>query len=205
MIVSLSAWKRSGKDTAADIMVEEFKFKRVSFANVLKDMVAEQYAIPRESLDNQDLKEQPLFQYPANPQDKFSGMVVEFMKKEMKPDGNGNLYWTPRGLAILEGSVKRSVNAAYWTSRALSQIKPGELAVITDLRYKSEIDQINKYAQSIGEKSLTIRINRFDESPSSDPSERDMDDFKGFDQVVENKGTVEEYKEKIREIIFNQL
>lgn len=205
MIVCLSAWKRSGKDSAADILVNEFKFSKVSFANVLKDMVAEQYGIPRESLDNQALKEQPLFQYPASPQDDFSKMVVKFMEKEMKPDGNGNLYWTPRGLAILEGSVKRSVTSTYWTSRALSLIKPGDLAVIADLRYKSEVDQIRKYAESIGEKALIIRINRFDESPSTDPSERDMDDFKGFDVVVENRSTLEEFQDKIREIIFSNL
>lgn len=205
MIVCLSAWKRSGKDGAADILVNEFKFNKVSFANVLKDMVAEQYGIPRESLDNQDLKEQPLFQYPAVPSDDFSRKMIEFMGKELKLDGNGNLYWTPRSLAILEGSVKRSVTSKYWTGRALSLIKPGDLAVIADLRYKSEVEQVQKYAQSIGEKSLIIRINRFDESPSTDASERDMDDFEGFDYVVENRGSLEEFQDKIREIVFSNL
>lgn len=205
MIIGLSAWKRSGKDAASDLLVNEFKFKKVSFANTLKDMVSEQYGIPRNSLDDQSLKESPLFQYPVNPQDAFSKMIAEFLQKELKADGNGKLYWTPRALAILEGSVKRSVNSAYWTSRALNQIKPGDLAVISDLRYKSEASQIRNYADSIGQKSLLIRINRFDESPSTDPSERDLDDYSGFDVVIENRGTLEEYLDKVSSLVFSNL
>lgn len=205
MIIGLSAWKRSGKDAASDLLVNEFKFKKVSFANTLKDMVAEQYDIPRSSLDDQNLKEAPLFQYPVAPQDAFSKMIADFLQKEFKADGNGKLYWTPRALAILEGSVKRSVNAAYWTSRALSQIKPGDLVVISDLRYKSEASQIRGYANAIGQKSLLIRINRFDESPSSDPSERDLDDYQQFDAVIENRGTLEEYLEKVSSLVFSKL
>jgi hypothetical protein len=168
-------------------------------------MVAEQYDIPRNSLDDQNLKEAPLFQYPVAPQDAFSKMIADFLQKEFKADGNGKLYWTPRALAILEGSVKRSVNAAYWTSRALSQIKPGDLVVISDLRYKSEASQIRGYANAIGQKSLLIRINRFDESPSSDPSERDLDDYQQFDAVIENRGTLEEYLEKVSSLVFSKL
>lgn len=205
MIISLSAWKKSGKDEASDFLVKKFNFKKISFANVLKDMVAEQYGIPRTSLDDQSLKEAPLFQYPVNPQDDFSKMVTNFLQKEFKKSENGQLFWTPRALAILEGSVKRSVNSAYWTSRALNQIKPGDLAVISDLRYKSEATQIRAYADSIGQKSLLVRINRFDESPSSDPSERDLDDYQGFDEIIENRGTLNEYLSKISDLTVSSF
>jgi hypothetical protein len=205
MIIGLSGWRGSGKDAAASFLVNEFKFKRISFAHTLKDMVAEQYDIPRNSLDDPNLKDAPLFQYPLNPQDDFSKMISDFLKKEFKMDGNGKLYWTPRALAILEGSVKRSVNVAYWTNRALSQIKAGDLVVISDLRYKSEASQIRGYANATGQKSLLIRINRFDEPPSDDPSERDLDDYRWFDAVVENRGSLEEYKEKILNFVFSKL
>jgi hypothetical protein len=205
MIVGLSGWKGSGKDLASDILVEEFRFKKISFAKALKDMVSEQYNIPRNSLDNRNLKEAPLFQYPVNPQDDFSKAIVDLLNKEFRPDGNGNLYWTPRALAILEGSIKRSVNPEYWTNKVLAQIKPDDLAVITDLRYKSEAHQIRNYATSIGANSCLIRINRFDESQSDDPSERDLDDYEDFDIVIENRGTIEEFKEKILNFVFSKL
>lgn len=205
MIIGLSAWKGSGKDTASDLLVKEFKFKKVSFASTLKDMVAEQYDISRNSLDDQNLKEVPLFQFPVNPQDAFSKMIADFLQKEFKADEKGRLFWTPRALAILEGSVKRSVNAAYWTSRALGQIKPGDLVIISDLRYKSEAAQIRGYANAIGQKSFLIRINRFDEPPSSDPSERDLDNYQGFDAVIENRGTLEEFQEKLLSLVFSKL
>jgi hypothetical protein len=52
---------------------------------------------------------------------------------------------------------------------------------------------------------LLIRINRFDEPPSDDPSERDLDDYRWFDAVVENRGSLEEYKEKILNFVFSKL
>jgi hypothetical protein len=205
MIVCLSGWKRSGKDTAADLLVSDFNFKRVAFADSLKDMVAEQYGISRKSLDDQSLKESPIFKLPVDPKDPFSKMITDYMNPEFRSDAEGKLYWTPRALAILEGSVKRSVNSKYWTSRALSQIGPSDLAVVTDLRYKSEAAQVREYADTMGVKSLIIRINRFDTSPSQDPSERDMDDFLDFDTVIENRGTIQEFEEKLSSFIFSKL
>jgi hypothetical protein len=205
MIIGLSGWKGSGKDLASDILVNEFRFKKISFAKALKDTVSEQYKIPRNSLDDRNLKEAPLFQYPVNSQDDFSKAIIDLLNKEFRPDGNGNLYWTPRALAILEGSIKRSVNPRYWTNKVLTQIKPEDLVVIPDLRYKSEARQIRDYAAFIGVNSSLIRINRFDESQSNDPSERDLDDYEDFDLIIENRGTVEEFKEKILNFVFSKL
>jgi hypothetical protein len=73
------------------------------------------------------------------------------------------------------------------------------------MRYRSEAEQVRAYADSVGVKSLLIRINRFETSESRDPSERDMDDYQGFDLVIENKGTLEEFKEKLLEAVFSNL
>lgn len=205
MIVAFSGWKKSGKDTASDLLVNDFRFKKVSFATPLKDMVCNLYNIPRNYLDDQSLKEFPLSQYPANPQDKYSDMIIDFLQKEFKKDEKGVLCWTPRALAILEGSTKRSVSSSFWVQQALSQIEIDTLAVIADMRYKSEARQVREYANRIGVKSLIIRVNRFDTSPSVDPSERDMDDYNDFDSIVENKGTLEEFQEKIANLIFSNF
>ena len=221
-VIALSGWKQSGKDTAADYLIKEHGFLRFGFADILKDMVAEQYNIPRESLDKPELKEQPLFQYPVNPQDDFSCMIAKFLVKEFATKfGNGeigkqtsqfsepwqhfDLFWTPRALAILEGSVKRSVTSQYWVQQVINQINnlktPSKLIdgeakgnfVITDLRYRSEVAQLE---EAFGENLQVVRISRFDSSPSSDPSERDLDDYK-FSNIIENKGTLEELYTKV--------
>jgi len=182
-VIALSGWKQSGKDTSADFLVSECGFTKLSFASVLKDMVSKQYGINRNHCDSSRFKEKPLLQYPVDPQDPFSQMVCNFMDGEFKTADGKNLtvpgddqYWTPRALCILEGSVKRSVNSSYWVQKVISDINknPNHDFVISDLRYESEIDQLSK---AFGDDLVTIRINRFKENSSNDPSETNLDNY----------------------------
>jgi hypothetical protein len=61
------------------------------------------------------------------------------------------------------------------------------LYVISDARYKNEINSL----KATGANVITLRINRFDTSPSNDPSERDLDNFE-FDSVISNRGTLDD-------------
>jgi hypothetical protein len=202
MIIALSAWKGSGKDTVAKILVEERGFTRIAFADVLKDMVAEQYGISRESLDDQNQKERPILSLPANPQDDFSRMVVNYMLRELRtesgqiPNSLSDMpFWTGRALAILEGSVKRSVSSSYWLDRALKSTNANGNYVITDMRYQSEMNQIRDFAKRTEQPVMFVRINRFESSPSLDASERDLDRV-AFDVVIENKTGLEDLRLK---------
>ena len=222
MIVALSAYKNSGKDTAADYLIKNYDFVRVAFADPLKDSVAEMFGISRDSLDNPALKESPLLNFPVKPQDPYSKMIANFLVKEFRTkegkvsqvffttvnqglvqDANGkpnyeDLFWTPRALAILHGSTMRSVDSAHWVKQAL--VKAGlqtKNVVITDLRYKSEVNQLR---EAFGSKLTTARINRFDSSPSSDPSELDLQGY-SHDFEIENKGTLEDFYANVDAIL----
>ena len=205
MLIGISGWKGSGKDAAASVLVNEFKFKQFSFASILKDMTAETYGIDRKAMDDRDLKEAPLLNFPVDARDSFSNEIKRILEKEFKAAPNGKLYWTPRAVLILEGSIKRSVDPAFWTKKALSQISNNDLAVISDLRYKSEAKEIRDRADALGVKSLLIRVNRFETSNSLDASERDMDDYTGFDSVINNTGTLEEFQQTVSQIVFENL
>jgi hypothetical protein len=220
-VVAISGWKRSGKDTAANYLVEEYGATRVAFADVLKDMVAKEYNIPRTYCDDPAFKEAALEQYPVDPQDNFTRAMVNLMFGEFRTlDGKRSeykdyisshinlekLYWTPRALCILKGSVNRSVTSSFWTQKAIELIdnmnveqetrhSGNSLFVISDLRYKSEIKQLK---EAFGNDLLTIRVNRFDTCESTDPSERDLDDA-NFDLVVENKESVSAFLRKIED------
>ena len=207
MIISLSGWKGSGKDEAARILTNKYGFRRLAFADILKDMVARDYGISRESLDDPKLKEKPLLQYPVNPSDGFTKMLYTFMVKELR-DANGNkapeceysklpqLYHTPRSLAILMGSTNRFVQSNFWVQKALSSISKNENVIITDMRYNSEMSQITDFAKDSGHTLSFVRVNRFAISPSQDPSERDLDNAK-FDFTLDNKGTLKEFEAKV--------
>lgn len=236
-LIAISGWKKSGKDTAGELLINDYGFNRISFAGPLKDKVAADFNMTREEQDDQSLKEQPLFDYPVIPKDKFALNLVKFMYKEFRdakgripldlyidPSGAvmgvmsypdrinpqeelAQLYWTRRAMQILEGSGKRTVDSNYWVKQAIDKIdkktrqagvlKMGTpLFVITDLRYKSEVEPLRA---AFGKDLLTVRVNRFESTESTDPSERDLDNYK-FDVVLENKGTLEEFLNKVKEI-----
>jgi hypothetical protein len=181
-VLAISGWKGSGKDTLANYLIEHHGFKRIAFADPLKDAVAKEFNIPRHWCDEPVMKELPLRQYPAQARDKFSSNICNFMHKEFPVYDDARAYWTPRALCILKGSTMRAVDPDYWVKQAVAQMKPDGLYVITDLRYRNEATTLR---QCVGEALTTVRINRFADSPSSDPSERDLDAFE-FDRYIDN-------------------
>lgn len=229
MIVCLSGWKFAGKDECCRYLIEKHNAIRVALADPLKNSVAREFDIDRTSLDDPKRKELPILSMPVAPKDKFTGMIAEFMIKEFrgvhgdKPDtftwaDDGTflglwdggtesagladvVFWTPRALAILDGSTKRAVNPNWWTDRAFNKIKEylenDKLVAVTDLRYKSEIAQFKK---EFGDQAVFIRIKRHEESPSNDPSERDLDGYE-FDYYLDNTGTLENTYEQVEEIL----
>jgi hypothetical protein len=188
-IIALSGWKGSGKDLAGQYLVQQHNYARMAFADVLKDTVAEQYNIPRTWCDNPEKKELPLVQYPVNNSDAFVANIHSLLVNELKHG-----YWTPRALCILEGSIKRAVNSNHWVNKVIDNIMntSGTTFVITDLRYRSEIELLRK---QFGKDLVTVRINRFETVNTEDPSERDLDKAE-FDVVINNRnGKQELYNE----------
>lgn len=200
-IIAISGWKRSGKDTSAEYLITNYGYVRFGFADSLKDLVAEQYQIVRSHCDDPEFKEKPLLSYPVNTTDAFAEVIHKVLIKEFK-EVEGKLYWTPRALCILEGSVKRSVDNGYWVEKVIRDIKESGInkAVISDLRYRSEVAQLR---EAFGTDLVTIRVNRFETSPSNDASERDLDDQK-FDYVISNTGSIEDLKTEL-DIIMEKV
>lgn len=224
-VIAVSGWKRSGKDTVAKMLVDK-GFTRVAFADVLKDMVSEEYGIPREHCDSDTHKEAPILTLPVNPRDSFSLNLSKHLYKEFR-DAKGRqpsdyyvddagvfhgacgrdlvqLYWTPRALCILKGSSNRTVTSDYWVKRLINDVKRTNNKsafvmnfVISDLRFCSEVEQLKA---AFGDNLVTVRVNRFDTNPSADASENDLNDHK-FDIVIENRGTLEELENKVKEIL----
>jgi len=201
VVVAISAWKGSGKDTIANYLIEQYDASRTAFADPLKDLAAEEYGFPRSWADDPKYKESPLMNLPVDPRDKFTTMLTDFMRREFRDQNgkaqiDGNLesvmYWTPRALCILKGSTNRAVDPSFWVKQAIRSIQEKnsngqKLHVITDLRYRSELVQLK---EAFGNQLITLRVNRFATSPSEDPSERDLDNEK-FDYTIDNTSSVE--------------
>lgn len=226
-VIAISGWKQNGKDTVADYLVKNKQFKRVAFADKLKDMVSEEFNIPREHCDSHEYKERPILHLPVITTDEFSQVIHSFMRGEFKTkNGKGynedklteQLYWTPRALLILKGSVNRAVTSKYWVQRVINDVIKDSTEtktyrmfqstssfgvtseprfVISDMRYRSELKQLR---EAFGENLISVRINRYTTCPSIDPSERDLDNEK-FDRIINNTGTLEELYEKVENLV----
>jgi hypothetical protein len=230
-IVAISGWAKSGKDTAAKILISDYGFNRVAFADPLKNTVADQFNFERNSLDTQALKEAPILTMRVEPKDPFTRMLSEFMIKEFRTLGGKQchefvytkfegdkepqfvgicgdgenmwpepVFWTRRSLMMLEGSSKRATNPNYWVEKAIktARAQNKEYIVISDLRYRNEIYAV-KMALGGADSLTTVRINRFDDSPSGDPSERDLDQAE-FDVVIENRGSIDDFYGDVNEL-----
>lgn len=206
-IICLSGFKGSGKDTAANYLDSKYDYTRYAFADILKDEAAKAYDVPRQWFDDSALKEHPLPKYPVNSCDAFTLQLHAILKDEFKFLGDDNastLYWTPRALAILTGSIKRSVNPNYWVDKVCQVIKEeiafgNHMFSISDFRYKSEAHRLK---QKFGSKVIFVRISRFDSVDSTDASENDLNDY-AFDYVIENRGTLEEFYVKLDNMMLN--
>lgn len=205
-IIALSGWKRSGKDTVAEYLIQNYGAQRIAFADPLKESVAQQYGLTRAYIDDPATKEAPLLHMPVDPRDAFSKTVTDFMRGEFR-DQNGKrydegspdsvMYWTPRALCILEGSTKRSADPDHWVKQAVAKTESGKLYVISDARYKNEMESLKRTGANI----VTVRIERFDSSPSNDPSERDLDNY-AFDHIINNRSGLDQLFDTVDRTLF---
>jgi hypothetical protein len=192
-VVAISGHKGAGKDVAADHLVTQYGYEKISFAAPLKDLVARQYNLHRSLMDDRKLKDEPLLHMPAIPTDKFTEVIHALLHDELSSG-----YWTPRALLILEGSIKRSVSSNYWVAKAVDIIKknPDKKYVISDLRYKSEADTL-KMLLPVSDLFL-LRIERPSLSiTTTDPSERDLDDYKFYGSIHNIGTSLESYKQTL--------
>lgn len=221
-IIMLRGYKRSGKDTAAAMLVESLGYVRRGFADALKDAVSLEMGLPRWMMDDADTKEAALHHMPVVAKDASALHLQSWLVGELRTARNKKpfpktwrtadgqlmtedsstilsepLYWTPRALCIYKGSVMRAVDPNHWVKTAMegaaSLDAPG--IVIADWRYKSELAAVKKLAGPDA-RVITVSIDRFDSVDSTDPSERDLDDAT-FDVRISNKSTIEAFKVQV--------
>lgn len=215
----VSGFKGSGKDTVADWLVKHKGYKQLSFASALKDEVASSYGLPRENFYNQALKEVPFLALPALATDDTSRVITTHFLKELafsdssKPVGGfiidnkimgfksiysqslELLYFTPRALLILHGALKRCVNPNHWVDVVMRQVKAGDKVVISDWRFKNELDAVNDWAEG---QVTTVRINR-EASTSTDPTEIDLLGQE-VDVTIDNTGSLEDLYKQLEDL-----
>ena len=165
MVIGLSVYARSGKDTAADRLVSKHGFSQYSFAAPMKEAM---YIL------------NPIVGSDGIGPFKYKNLVDTYgldKAKESYPE-------IRRLLQVFGTEVGRSMfGENFWVDLTLNNIKEKH-AVISDVRFKNEADAIKKAGGQVW------RINRHGVGPVTDhSSEIDLDDY-NFDHIIDNDYSV---------------
>jgi len=168
LIIGLSGYARSGKDTVANLLVLNYSFKRLAFADAIKDAVL----LLNPILDNGRRVNDVVNDY---------GWEIAKANTEVR-----------RLLQVMGTEVGRKLIDEYvWIDKVFNQIATGERFVITDVRFPNEANMIQAVEGKVW------RINRHNHSAvNTHISERAMDNFM-VDHVVYNDGSLDELSNEV--------
>jgi len=173
MIIGLSGYARSGKDEVAKILVEEYGYTRIAFADKIRDLLLQ-----------------------TNPQVR-DGFRIENVVGAYGWDQAKVLFPEIRILLQSLGVAARNTfGELFWVNQALNFSHPLDHVVnnyvVTDVRFTNEADKIKLMDGQLW------RIKR----PGIEPvnthiSEREMDGYK-VDKILKNEGTLEDLRTLVR-------
>jgi hypothetical protein len=166
MIIGLTGYARSGKDTVANILVDNYKYNRLAFADKIRQLLTEIDPI----LENGQRLSSTLEEY---------GWDIAKAKPEVR-----------RLLQTLGVGARKMFGDNFWVDRALGEVAPANYYlynfVVTDVRFKNEADKIKTKGGQIW------RVKRLGVGAvNNHVSESEMDDYK-VDQILINNGTIED-------------
>lgn len=181
LLVMLSGWARVGKDAAASLMTDEMGFRRLAFADALKEDVAAATYLPVETF--------------------------HLAKKDASLEHSCSAYptaKTPRDLLLQHALVARAKNPDVYAAQVAEKIIDEGLSriVISDWRYKREYDYLHREFPEF--QILRLRICRVGVSAAIDPSEHDLD-AEPMDVTIQNDGGISDLRDHLKAALRSAL
>ena len=200
MIIGLCGVMGSGKDTVADYLVNFHGWRRESFANSLKDGVANIFGWDRQMLEgrtkqSREWREQvdPWWATRLGMKDLTPRWVLQYFGTEVVRSGFHDDMW----IASLENKLRNSKDNV----------------VITDVRFRNEIRmlrgldaQIVEVARGDKPKYWNEALKYWEGGPEPQDIHRSELDWIGteFDVILDNNKTIEDLYEQVNRLLPNQ-
>lgn len=161
-IIAISGKRKSGKSTLAKILKEEYGYQPISLADPLKTICRDEFGLTFEQTDG-IFKEQP----------------TQYMDYTESVIG---VYLTPRDIMIRLGRFYRTIDPDFWVKKLLWRMQGStQRFVVSDVRFLNEIKALKDNG------AILVRLERdekFTGRAIDDPSEKELDDYKGWDIKV---------------------
>jgi len=218
MIIGVCGLIGSGKGTVADILVEDYGFEKISFADKLKDGIASVFDWDREMLEgvtkeSREWREQPdefwssemgkpvsprlvlqLFGTDCMRNGFYDGVWVSLVKKKILENPNTN-FVLPDTRFKNEIQMIRDLGGKIWWVRRGELPEWWMTAIKTNLCPENEIYQLYDAEELMEQKY-----------PDIHPSEWAWaDKIENFDRVFYNEGTLQDLKSEVNKVIDRRL
>lgn len=186
-IIALSGYARSGKDETAKVLVEEFGFVQVAFADKLREMLLALNPIVEQSWHvGMDLEIHP---------------ETVYVQDVISQYGWGGYKETRYGTEIRRLLQRLGTEAgrqtlwdSIWIDAALTGLPEDAKVVVSDARFFNEFDAVRERGGYIW------RIDREGVGPANDhPSETEAVGYDKFSLFIKNNGTLEEFRQVVRD------
>ena len=200
-IVLISGKKQSGKDTAANILIKDFGYIKVSFAEVLKQSSAAVLSvltgnsIKRECFEDNSFKQKSIPGYSLTYREFLQYFGTEFVRKYIHKD-----FWVHTAVDTIVHNVLSKNKYSY---------------VITDVRFPSEIKTFSKEILQHFPNAVitTIRVQRTErkllqkvyDKFTEHSSENSLDFYKKWDYTLYNYYDLKMYTNIVRSCILDIL
>jgi hypothetical protein len=181
-LIAIHGFKQSGKDTLAQLLVTEYGYTRVAFADRVKDAIQIIFGVPRELLYGSD-------------QDKQSLSPVrwdELQHIERKTKDHPDFLSVRELMQIFATEICRDKIPGIWCQYL--QIPPQQKMVVSDLRFENEADFLRR------KKSIFIKVKRPAAQGSCHASEVGLPD-ESMDFIIENDGELDDFLNKGRAVM----
>ena len=159
--------------------------KHYAFATALKEILIGLFDIPKEMVYGADEQKDQFTQY------KWENMPVKVKGKSG--------FMTGRELMQYFGTdICREMYSDIWTNRTIKDIiqEESKFSVISDARFENEIEAVQKSGGKV------IRLTRSVKGKDTHKSELALDNYDGFDAVIDNQNmTIEESCKRLIQLI----
>lgn len=203
-IIGVCGRKGSGKDTIGDIICQlDPTFKKIAFADTVKDIVAVLFGWDRQMLQGSTVESR-----------EWREQLDPFWTKELGRDFSPRIAMQLMGTDLMRDHLDKNIWIICLKRRIMNL--PGYNFVITDARFPNEIQAIKNIGGKIvrverGERPdwwyIASRFNRFGENDLTNqekeilknvhPSERDWIDIDNPDIIIHNDSIIDDLRLKI--------
>ena len=168
--IGLVGYSQSGKDTVADILVKNYGYTRVAFADKIRE-----------------------FLYGLNPMVACSPTgYLQDLVNLVGWDAAKQEPQVRRLLQDLGNSARKTIDENVWVTLALGNIDVNQRVVITDVRFENEAMMVKLMGGQLW------RVKRVGVGPVNDHvSESELEGYK-VDQIFVNNGTIEDLEALIK-------